>query len=132
MRVVLDTNILVSGLLYVGKPKKLIDLALEGKIEVMSSLQLIDEFDKVIRRDKFKLGVAEQDVFVGFVKRLVHMIFIKSDFRVVSDLSDNVVVNTAYDGKALYIVSGDNHLLKLREFKGIRILTASEMLDMIS
>lgn len=58
---------------------------------------------------------------------------VKSRFRVVSqDPSDNVILRTAYDGKADCIVSGDEHLLSLREFKGIEILSVSEMLELLN
>lgn len=55
VRVAFDTNILVSWLLHPGKPKRLIDLAVNGKIESISSADIIAEFDIAIIRDKFKL-----------------------------------------------------------------------------
>ena len=54
MRVVLDTNILISGVPHVGKPARLLDLALEGRLAIVSSIQMINEFKQVIARDKFK------------------------------------------------------------------------------
>ena len=56
MRIVLDTNILVSGLLYQGKPRRLIDLATQGQIEIVSSAEMIDELREVLSREKFGLG----------------------------------------------------------------------------
>ena len=47
IRVVLDTNILISGVLHIGKPARLIDLALEGKLGIVSSIQMINEFKRV-------------------------------------------------------------------------------------
>lgn len=55
----------------------------------------------------------------------------RSNFKVVKDPDDDLVINTAYDGKALYIVSGDRLLLEVKEFAGIRIMKASEMLELI-
>lgn len=55
----------------------------------------------------------------------------KSKFKVVKDPDDDMVINTAYDGEAKYIVSGDNHILELKRFGGIVIVKASEMLRMV-
>lgn len=133
IRVVFDTNILVSGLLYKGKPKKLIDLALDGKIELVTSVDIINEFRLVIARDKFKLTKEEQETFLGFIIRLTSIITIKSGFKVIQeDPDDDKIVRTAYDSKASYIVSGDHHLLKMKEFSGIRIVTANKMLEILN
>jgi predicted nucleic acid-binding protein len=57
---------------------------------------------------------------------------VKSKFKVIpEDPDDDIIVRTAYDGKADYIVSGDRHLLALKEFKGIKILTIDEMLKLL-
>jgi putative PIN family toxin of toxin-antitoxin system len=64
---------------------------------------------------------------LGNAARIVQ---VKSRFKVVKeDPDDDIIVRTAYDGKADYIVSGDKHLLSMKEFKGIRILTVEEMLN---
>lgn len=66
VRVVLDTNILVSGLLYQGKPRRLIELAIHGRIEIVSSVEMIDELKEVLSRDKFGLSKEEQLIMVDF------------------------------------------------------------------
>lgn len=132
LRIVLDTNILVSGVLYIGKPKRVIDLALDGKVEIMSSVKIIEEFKRVIARDKFKLSKSEQEDKINFIIRLSHMILVKSKFKVVKDdPSDDMFINAAYDGNASYIVSGDHHLKDLKEFAGIKIVTANQLLELI-
>ena len=61
------------------------------------------------------------------------MVEVKSKFKIVrEDPDDDMIVLSAYDSKARYIVSGDKHLLALKEFKGIRILTVDEMLLLLS
>lgn len=65
MRIVLDTNIIISALFHEGKPKRPIDAAVDGKFELVSSSETIDEFRRVISREKFKLSRSEQDLFVG-------------------------------------------------------------------
>lgn len=132
IRVVFDTNILISGLLYMGKPKQLIDLTLDGKIELITSVDIINEFRLVIRRDKFKLSKEEQEAFISFIIRLASIIKIKSNFKVVKeDPDDDKIIRTAYDGKVSYIVSGDHHLLDMEEFLGIKIVTANRILEIL-
>ena len=131
-RILLDTNILISGLLYAGKPRKLIEMAMAGRIEIVSSIEMINELREVLSREKFGLGIEQQTKLVDFIVRLSHMVVLKSNFRVVSDPDDDMIINTAYDSNAKYIVSGDHHLLDLGEFKGIRIITASKMLQLLN
>ena len=61
IRVVLDTNILISGVLHIGKPEKLIGLAIKGELEIVSSVGVVDEFRDVIGRDKFGFSPKEQE-----------------------------------------------------------------------
>lgn len=131
LRVVLDTNILVSGLLYSGRPRKLMDLAVEGRIEVVSSPEMIDELRRVLSRDKFGLAKEEQKSMMDFVIRLSRIIFVRSRFKVATDAGDDIVVNAAYDGEAAYIVSGDKELLELKQFGKIKIVRVSEMLRVL-
>ena len=61
------------------------------------------------------------------------MIKVRSKFKAVKeDPADNAILNTAYDGKCEFVVSGDHHLLELKKFKGIRILSPRQMLDLMS
>ncbi len=132
MRIVLDTNILVSGLLYSGKPRRLIDLAMHGKIEIVSSVEMIEELRDVLSREKFGLEKEEQAKMVDFVVRLSHITILKSKFKVIKDdPDDDVVINTAYDGEAEYIVSGDRAVSELKHFGKIRVVKASDMLKLI-
>jgi putative PIN family toxin of toxin-antitoxin system len=131
-RAVFDTNVLVSGMIFAERSKPLIDEVLEGKITLILSMQMIQEFSRVIARDKFKLSGNQQNTLANFILRIGNVTKIKSRFRVVrEDPSDDTILRTAYDGKADYIVSGDEHLLALKEFRGIKIVTVSEMLELL-
>jgi predicted nucleic acid-binding protein len=61
------------------------------------------------------------------------MVPVESRFRVVKDdPKDDVILGTAYDGEAEYIVSGDRHLLKMGRFKGIRIVNPKQMMKILA
>jgi len=119
-------------MLYAGKSKLLIDAVLDGKIALILSTQLIQEFKRVIARDKFKLSKDQQNAFVKFVLRISDIVRIRSKYRVVKkDPNDDIVLRTAYDGRVDCIVSGDEHLLALKEFRGIKIMTVSKTLELL-
>ncbi len=133
MKVVLDTNVLVSALITRGKPRKLFDKILEKKLDHALSEEMLVELKEVLKRPKFRKYVDKKriDRFVDLVNKNVKSVKISSDFDVTIDKGDNMILNTAYSAKAEYIVSGDEHLLKLQNFKGIKIVTPSEMLEIL-
>jgi len=138
VRITLDTNVLVSAFIArQGHPALLLELAVtvEG-IRLVLSEPILREFEDVLRRDEVRSRFAytEQDVkdTVRGIRRSSAIVRPKSKFRIIKDdPKDDVVLNTAQDGNADYIVSGDNHILKLRNFKGIRIVTPSEMVKIL-
>lgn len=134
LRVVLDTNSLVSALITRGKPRELFRKIIDEKLALVISNQIIQEFKRVMKRPKFKRYVDSSDVdeFVRILIKISEVIEVKSDFSAVKgDPTDNMILNAAYDGKVEYIVSGDEHLLALKNFKGIKIVNGGEMLKSI-
>jgi len=134
LKIVADTNVLVSSLIRRGKPHELI-LRIDGvKVGLISSNILMDELTSVLTEERIARYVSSRDIdrFLRYIGRRTTLVKVRSKFKVLKeDLRDNVVLNTAYSGKADYIVSGDKHLMPLREFKGIRIVTVGEMLDIL-
>lgn len=131
MNVVLDTNVLVSALIKIGKPRELFLKITEGKIQLILSRTLLKEFSEVADDPRIRKYVDQDDIiaFLRIVGSVAKMVQVKSRFKVVKeDLDDDAVLRTAFDGKAHCIVSGDNHLLSLGTCRGIEILTVDEML----
>jgi hypothetical protein len=125
-KVVIDTNVFVSYF-WGGNPKKVIDLWMDGELTLLISAPIIDE----IGRTLIELGVAEEKIAA-----LCEMLLMKSDlimpkckFRVVrEDPEDNKFAECAVEGNADYLITGDNHLLKLKRVVGTRIVNPSEFL----
>lgn len=136
MRLVADTNSVISGLLWNGPPAKLIDATVERRITLFSSLPLLVELEGVLTRDKFKWQIARrgtsvEDIIEGYAA-LIEIVTPAPIIPVIArDPDDDVVLATAIAAKAEFIVSGDAHLLDLRGHAGIKILTATEMLLLI-
>jgi uncharacterized protein len=130
MKVVLDTNVLISALIKGGKPRDLFTKLAKDK-QLILSKALIEEFLETIEDPKIAKYTSEQDVavFLNTLGKTAEVMEVKSRFRFVKeDPDDDIVVWTAYDGKADYIVSGDKHLLNLHEYRGTKILTVDQML----
>ena len=128
MRLVLDTNTVVSGLIWGGVPGQLIDAAAAGTVRIISSLPLLGELHDVLFRKKFATQLAEQgvdaaDLFEGYAA-LVELVD-PADIGpvILADPDDDIVLATALAGGADAIVSGDAHLLGIGEFRGMPIVT---------
>ncbi|MHB2037263.1 MAG: putative toxin-antitoxin system toxin component, PIN family [Nitrososphaerales archaeon] len=135
MDVVFDVNILVSALISEGKPKQLWLKAVHGEFELVSSKGIIDDFVEVMGRSKFERYVDDGDMldFVQALSATAKFVRTKSKFKIVKeDPEDDVILATAYDGDAEYVVSGDRHLLNMKEFRGIKIVTADKMIQILS
>lgn len=134
MRVVFDTNVLVSALITTGKPKDLFYKAVEGQIQLILSKNILKEFI-IVANDSRIRKYADQDEVVAFLRiadKVAKITKVKSRFKAVKeDSDDDALLRTAFDGKADYIVSRDRHLLSLGAFSGIKILTVDEMLTLL-
>ena len=130
LRVVLDTNIFVSSVFWKGNPYNVVRLALDDKIKICVSLEILQELEKVLRRN-----FEEED---GFIKNQINLILgyaevinIVSKIKAVKeDPDDDKIIECAFDGKADYIVTGDPHLLNLKEFNGIKIVKAADFVKL--
>lgn len=133
MRTVLDTNVLISALIARGTPFKLLDALLKGRHTIIVSRPIIEEFSAVAAEERIRRYVTTEDA-ASFLRTLVMRGIVvreKSRFRIFKG-PDDLILRTACDGKADLIVTGDKHLLELGHFRGIRIATVSEALQMVA
>lgn len=124
MRAVLDTNVLISGIFWTGSSNRVILSWKEGKFTLVTSLAIISELVKVLKDFKIKLP---EDIIGQWADLIIRNSIIvepnENINAVKEDPKDNIFVETAVSGNADYIVSQDYHLLKLKEFRGIKIVT---------
>jgi putative PIN family toxin of toxin-antitoxin system len=134
MKVVLDTNILISALIKAGKPRELLLKIVEDGVQAVLSRGILEEFLEVVEDSRIRKYVDEDDIiaFLRVIGSVAKIAGVKSKFKVIKeDPTDDVVLRTAQDGKANCLVSGDKHLLSLGKFRGMKIVTADEMLKML-
>ena len=131
VKVVLDTNVLVSAFLWDGNESVVLDLCLEGAVRPVTSSEILLELDDVLDR---KFGVPWERRY-RYQRRIAGaslLVTITGDLRVLDeDPSDNVVLETAVLGDADLIDTGDKHLLSLSTHQGIRVLRAADLVDAI-
>jgi putative PIN family toxin of toxin-antitoxin system len=128
VRVVADTNLFLSGLVFGGPPEEISDLARQGQVELLVSADILLELSAVLKL-KFKWRDAERADAVRAIGYCSTLVKPQTTIKEISDDADNRVLECALDGDADFIVSGDHHLLDLSTYRGIRILTARELLD---
>ena len=131
-RVVLDTNVVVSAVISDSESRVLLKKGIENQFFMVTSDLILKEIATVLRRAKFKTAEDEIRRVVVALIRSSEVVTVKSNYDFVKDDSkDNIIINTAYDGNADFIVTGDKHLLKLKEFKNIQIITIESMLKLL-
>ncbi len=132
MLVVVDTNVLVSALVGHGRPRRLVAELLQ-RHQIVTSRQMLAELVDVLSREKFKeVQKSQVNSFLSVISSRVFLVTVKQTFKAISeDQDDDIVLSTAHAGKAAYIVSGDRHLLDLKRFDGIRIISVNEMLRLL-
>lgn len=130
LRVVADTNVLVSALLFGGPPEQIVLAGLRGEIQLLTSIPLLKELERVLK-GKFKLNLHLVRNIIEEIKEVAELVEISSHINVISyPDDDNRVLECAVDGKAEFIVTGDTkHILPLKEFRGTKILSPSEFLN---
>lgn len=130
IRVVVDTNILVSAIVYGGKPQYILNLIVERKIQAVTSFILLAELLEVLSK-KFPLSTSDLNSVETQVKQNFIIIAPKSTLKVIRDDTDNRVLEAAVEGNCQYIITGDKDLLELSKYKNIKIITVSEFLEAI-
>ncbi|MFT5132315.1 MAG: putative PIN family toxin of toxin-antitoxin system [Gammaproteobacteria bacterium] len=131
--VVLDTNVLISAILFGGKPREILSQIISGQIDCTLSIDILDELRDVLQRPKFGFTTKQCIQIVEELHRTYNIIATTTKLRVdISDLDDKMILECAVQAKAGYIVSDDSDLTELHPFRKIKILTPSEYLEQSS
>lgn len=134
VRVVIDTNVLVSALLFGGVPGRLVSFWKSGRIRPLASQGMIDEVLRVLAYPKFSLAPKEIELLLyEEILPWVEIVDVATRTRspfIEDDPSDDMFLWCAMDGKADQIISGDEHLLRLQDFP-VPILTPRQFLDLV-
>ena len=133
MKVVLDTNVVVSAILWGGTPRKLFDLADAGQITLFTSIELLRELTGILSRDKFSERILASnqsiDQIVDGYAAYTEIVRPITTPRVAPDSDDDVVLGTALAACAEIIVTGDRPFLSVGRWQAIDLVTVGEALS---
>ncbi|MBU0715473.1 MAG: putative toxin-antitoxin system toxin component, PIN family [Verrucomicrobia bacterium] len=131
-RIVLDTNVLISAVLFGGPPRDVLELVISGAIDCSLSLPILDETREVLRRTKFGFSPEQSFQLLEELHAACDVINPTTHVQAVaSDPDDNMILECALASNADVVVSGDHHLLDLIVFRGIYIVAPSDYLKKI-
>jgi putative PIN family toxin of toxin-antitoxin system len=132
LTVVFDTNILFSGTGWRGSPFYCLQLAREQKVSLILCREILAQYHSKLQT-KLDMSESQATRAAAEILSLSTLVEISNSLHVVADdPDDDKVIECAVTGKASHIVSGDHHLLDLREYKNIQIVPASNFLDLIN
>ena len=130
LKIVIDSNVIISSLVFGGKPKEVIKKVLLKEIGVYTSIQLVSELVDVLRKrfgfSEEKIKKLENEVLVNF-----ETVYPSKTFVVVRDIADNKVIEVSEEAGCDFIVTGDKDLLVLEQYEKCKIVTPSEFLEII-
>ncbi|MBS3066630.1 putative toxin-antitoxin system toxin component, PIN family [Candidatus Pacearchaeota archaeon] len=134
MKLVLDTNVWLSGIFWEGEASKIIEKAEKKNIQILISENILSEIVDVLNKEsKFQKYILNLKLSIEEILRVVlsisNLIETKAKLDIIkADPKDNIILEAALDGKVDYIVSYDSHLLNMIEFRGIKIISPGEFL----
>ena len=128
MKIVCDTNVLVSGVLFGGHCRRILSVAAQGHVTIATSPALLRKVEDVLLRAKFGLRRRQVSKVVALFQDTLELVHPTSRINAITaDPADNVVLEAAVAASAGVIVSGDKHLLGLKEWSGSRVLSPAEV-----
>lgn len=134
MKIVVDTNVIFSGIFFKGVPSKIIENIFLKKYQIVLSKEIVDEYIKVIERYCKKKKVPDFTVPLEIIDLLIsHSIFIDSSAVITpycADPDDIKFLEAAMASKAKYLISGDKHLLNVGEYPGGLVLRPQDFISL--
>lgn len=128
MRLVLDTNVIISALLFNGLPEQLMLKSLGGPHQLILSHYIITETSRIL---EVKFGTKSSDLLLlqQFLSES-ELTYFEPFLDVLADEQDNRILETAVKGRAQYIVTGDKQLLRLKTYQDIQVVTVNYCLEL--
>jgi len=135
LKIVLDTNVWVSALIWGGNPSAIVNAAEHGAIDIFISEPIVEEISRVLSYPKiekiYRPQLARQLLMEQILKN-AKSVEITAKLKIIKDHpADDKIIECAVSAKADYIVSGDKHLLNVVSYEKTQILTASEFIKLI-
>ena len=129
MRIVIDTNVLVSGVFFGGFPRKILSSVVSQKITACATTEIVNEYQEIVQEMiARKQGHIDKAILTPLINAM-EIIEPITHVEICRDPDDNKFLECAKDSHALYIVSGDKNLLVIEEYENIQIMTAKDFYE---
>ena len=133
MRIVIDTNILVSGLFWKGSSQRVLNLWVDGRVIIVSSNEILAEASATLSNFKVRMPDEQLTATLSFLRYNCLIVEPFQKLHIVKyDEEDNRFLEAAIAGRADFIVTKDKHLLRVKEFCGVRIVTPGCFLALLT
>jgi len=130
MRIILDTNVFISGIFFAGPPYQIVKAWRDGRVQLLVSPSILDEYQRIGTELALQFRDIDLKPFLDLLTVQAEIVFAPTlPPAIADDPSDNKFLEAAVAGNASHIISGDKHLLKLSEFQGIQILKPKEFVQ---
>ncbi len=130
MRIVLDTNVFISGIFFTGPPFQILKAWRDGRVQLLVSPSILDEYQRIGAELALQFRDVDLKPFLDLLTVQAEIVLAPTLPPVIhNDPSDDKFLEAAVAGKAPYIISGDKHLLKLSLFQGIQILKPKDFVQ---
>lgn len=129
-KIILDTNVLISGIFFSGPPYPILDAWRKRKFDIVVSHEILQEYKDVFQELSLKYEEIDSDDIIELISVNAKVFLsIKLKEKVTDDPDDEKFIACAIASKAKIIISGDKHLLKVNGYKGISVIKPKEFLD---
>jgi putative PIN family toxin of toxin-antitoxin system len=128
MRIVIDTNVIASAVFFGGRPKELLELLLNGRLEAFASTEIVVEYKETLEELCARYPNRPEKLPLIAIVSAMKIIEPSSRIAVCRDPDDDKFIECADDAKCVYIVSGDKDLLSLKKYKDIEIVTVADFM----
>lgn len=132
MKVVLDTNVVVSAAFFGGPPRRVVDAWIDGQLQLVISPLIFDEYLRVCQRLSASYpGTDYQSLLTAFLAHGLLVADSSAECSITRDTDDDKFIRCALEAEAA-VVSGDRHLLDVDGWQGIRVLTPAQLLAQLA
>lgn len=129
LKTVLDTNIYLSGIIFGGNPRHILDLIIQKKVTTITSPAILLEISQKLEQ-KFSWSEEQILVTIKTLAKTATVVSPKKRLNIVkADKNDNKIIEAGIEGAAKYIITGDKHLLKIKKYQSVEIVSPVEFLS---
>ncbi|MCF6334209.1 MAG: putative toxin-antitoxin system toxin component, PIN family [Spirochaetales bacterium] len=133
MSLVLDTNIYISAFIFSGNSRKVVDMAIENKVDLFISNDILEEIKRVLQRKKFSLNNFQIHSIINEIEAITNIVFPDNELNdICRDRDDHIILECAEKSNAEFIITGDKDLLVLQKYHNTQIVSPADFLKILA